>query len=241
MRALVLIHYPSFCFFESRQALSPESVGALSKICAQKGVTIYSLMSAAIVGTFALMSRRGKKLNLAVGNAVELLNFTKYDRERITYVGSSSGSISGFFTAVGGSAGDLWTRAVDMAKHMNTHIQEGRYVDSTELMMEGGWFYRHKTLNRAAGHLNALSISISYLGDIPDLTEGTPWEVDHITWGMNYNSMPANVTVLLGKAPNGELIAQFYSNNSLITREELREFSTIFKGLLLDVISKNGL
>lgn len=201
---------------------------------------MYSFVCSATVGAFAMMSRPGKKLKLALGNAVELLNFTKYDRERIKYVGTSSGAISTSVRAVGGSAGDLWARAVDMANDMNTQIQEGRYVDSTELMMEGGWFYRHKTLNRAAGHLTALSLSMSYLGDIPDLTEDTPWDMDYITWGMNYNTMCANITVLLGNAPNGELIAQFYSNNAHITREELRQFGSILKGLLIDTVSKKG-
>lgn len=166
---------------------------------------------------------------------VDLFPFSKYQREQIKYFSCAVGMSCHFMELVGGEVGDVWANARKFGADLKKVIDRGEYVDNTEMMVEGGWMHQHKFLARYYGHTSAFSIAFSHIGDIPHISEGTPWEVDDFGWTMNCNTVCSALTIAWGHTPSGDLVANISSNDGKIQLNELKAFGEMVKALTLQL------
>lgn len=208
---------------------------AVSRHSAEKGISMYSYLCAAAVGAFALSYPRGKKTTTSLGHAVDLLPFTKYQRERVKYCGTAIGAMNGAVDIVGGQAGDIWEVASDIAAGLKWGFESGDYINTTQLLTETGFFYRHKTIDRLIGHRSYQSIGFSYNEQIQERNLSDVWEVEELALGMNVNTLSCHIVINWGYTPNSELITNIMTSDARMTVDELNRFASDMEELMLQI------
>lgn len=215
-------------------------VDSMKKLCAERGVTPYNYLCAAVLGAFSLFYPTGKKDTASLSHMVDLFPFSKYHRERIKYFSTAVGFVCNLMDFVGGEIGDVWANASKVGLDLKKAIDRGEYVDFTDMMEEGGWFHKSKFLHRMYGHVSVLSLQFSFIGEIPEVAEDTPWEVEDFAWTMNYNTLCAAISIVWGYTPSGNLVTNISSNDGKMQLEELREFGAVVQGLITHPLGERG-
>lgn len=208
---------------------------AVSRLSAEKGVSMYSYFCACAAGAFALSYPRGKKTIASLGHAVDLFPFTKYQRERVKYCGTAIGAMNGAVGITGGQAGDIWGMASEIGAGLKRGFESGDYINTTQELTESGILYKHKTVDRLIGHRSYQSIGFSYNEQIQERKLSDVWEVEELALGINVNTMSCHIVINWGYTHKSELISNILTCDARMTADELNQFASDMEELMLQI------